>query len=1029
MYGQGHRAEAVRSRVIRYGDRLDRGTTADEHRVLITLENGVPVARVRVPDPGAVGPVLERALLDPHADGHRSYFALRDLMRRRLGVAERAAERLTCSAVVCTHRRPEMLAGLLGALKLLDPAPDQIVVVDNDPGDADVRKLAEDAGALYIREDRRGLDHARAAGLAAATSELVAFIDDDCMPPARWLRDLPELFDDPRVGAVTGPAFAFNLDTDAKLAFEDSGGFSRGFHRRVHEWTELTPPAATRAGAGANMVFRRSLVASLGELFPPELDAGTPTESGGDLYALYKVLATGHRVVYDPGTYVFHRHRPDHAALVRAIHGYGVGLSAALTKLLVEERELAAPAVWWWLVSQYLRARLRVQGVQREIASLYLRGGLRGPRVWLRTRGCGVSGVGCRVSGVGCGVWGVNSRSPHPRPHTPDPEICVIVTTCNRPAALQRCLSALAVQTVPFDLIVVNDGRGPIAPVEGAHLIHTGGIGTGAARNAGAASATAPLLLFLDDDLVPAPDLVERHAAAHWHRERVVVGHCTPRPRSRNLTSMGASAWWEDHYRATRTAVVPTFVDVLSGNMSVPRATFERLGGFDPALGRREDWEWGIRVLEAGVEVHYEPRAESAHEFSLNARRAIEHGGRDGRSDARLIRRCPGAAGSLPQRWSYRAMARRPLKAALFLALQRAPARELGHAALKLLELGKARVAWSRLFTLMLGAAYERGRRQGGDPRHARTPIEPLDIELCSDEPIPPPSVTSPRIRLLANGEPLAELSPKGGHWSEALADQIATVGHWDWWRAIHRPERPPNPGAVLTLDASEGWERLDRAIRSTSADTILIALSSPPPDHTALTALDAERVALATGAHTKPGEPPRPVILHSRAMAPDPFPAIGRPPAYIALRRAAYGALGGFCPEAAALGDQAVVLELIERALSAEWLVATRDVPGTSERERAASLQRTRARAALLAARARQRGESAPIGPALSRLAEGIVPGGPTFAGGVAHGGAWLAGLLQRGDEPQVSERPAAQPENKLRMARSGGRRAGLPG
>jgi GT2 family glycosyltransferase len=1016
MYGQGHRAEAVRSRVIRYGDPLGQGTTADEHRVLITLENGVPVARVRVPDPGAVGPVLERALVDPHADGHRSYFALRDLMRRRLGVAERALEHPTCSVVVCTHRRPQLLAGLLGALKLLDPAPDQIVVVDNDPGEASVRQLAEDAGAVYVREDRRGLDHARAVGLDAANCELVAFIDDDCMPPVRWLRDLPELFDDPRVGAVTGPAFAFDLDTEAKLAFEDSGGFSRGFHRRVHEWTELAPPAATRAGAGANMTFRRSLAVSLGELFPPELDAGTPTESGGDLYALYKVLAAGHRVVYDPGTYVFHRHRPDQEALRRAIHGYGVGLSAALTKLLVEERELAAPAVWWWVVAQYLRARVR--GVQGEIASLYLRGGLRGPGVWLRTRGSRVSGVGCRE----------RPSLAAPRP-VPDAPVCVIVTTCNRPASLERCLSALATQTAPFELIVVNDGRQPIAPVGGAHVIHTGGIGTAGARNAAAASATAPLLLFLDDDLVPAPDLVERHAEAHGDGERVVVGHCTPRPRSRNLTSLGASAWWEDHYRATRTAVRPTFVDVLSGNMSVPRATFERLGGFDPALGRREDWEWGIRVLQAGVDVHYQPRAEAAHEFSLTACRAIESARRDGRADARLIERCPEAAGALPQRWSYRAMARRPVKAALFLAFQLSLTRAVGQAGLRGLELAKARVWWSRLFTLMLGAAYERGRRQGGDPRRSRTPIAPLEIELCSDEAVPPPSVASPRIRLLVNGTPLAELSAKGGHWSEGLADQIATVGHWDWWRAAHTPERPPDPGAVLTLSATEGWGRLDQRIRCSNVDTVVIALGEAPPDQTALTALDAERVALAAGAHTNNGEPPRPVTLHSRATEPDPFPIIGRPAAYLAMRRSAYQALGGFCQRAAELGDQAVVLELIERALSADWLVANRDVPGPSTRDRAASLDRTRARAALLARRAAERGERPPVGPALARLAEGVLPGGPTFAGGVAHGAAWVAGLLQCGSRPQATEHSSAQPEENLRMARSGGLRARLPG
>jgi hypothetical protein len=118
-----------------------------------------------------------------------------------------------------------------------------------------------------------------------------------------------------------------------------------------------------------------------------------------------------------------------------------------------------------------------------------------------------------------------------------------------------------------------------------------------------------------------------------------------------------------------------------------------------------------------------------------------------------------------------------------------------------------------------------------------------------------------------------------------------------------------------------------------------------------------------------------------------------------------------------------------MERALSAEWLVATRDVPGPGRPERAASLERTRARAALLAARARQRGERAPVGPALSRLAEGILPGGPTFSGGVAHGGAWLAGLLQRGAAPPQADFARPQPENQLRMARPAGRRARLPG
>ena len=46
------------------------------------------------------------------------------------------------------------------------------------------------------------------------------------------------------------------------------------------------------------MSFRRSFLLSRGDVFPAELDAGTPTQSGGDMIALYHVLAAGraHRV-------------------------------------------------------------------------------------------------------------------------------------------------------------------------------------------------------------------------------------------------------------------------------------------------------------------------------------------------------------------------------------------------------------------------------------------------------------------------------------------------------------------------------------------------------------------------------------------------------------------------------------------------------------------------------------------------------------------------------------------------------------
>ena len=65
------------------------------------------------------------------------------------------------------------------------------------------------------------------------------------------------------------------------------------------------------------MILRRALLDELGDVFPPELDAGTPTCSDSDMYALFKVLAAGQRVTYDPRVFTYHLHRSDPAALHR----------------------------------------------------------------------------------------------------------------------------------------------------------------------------------------------------------------------------------------------------------------------------------------------------------------------------------------------------------------------------------------------------------------------------------------------------------------------------------------------------------------------------------------------------------------------------------------------------------------------------------------------------------------------------------------------------------------------------------------
>ena len=203
-------------------DRLDLGA-ADVWHLLLTVD-GVPRSELVLPGTGGVveGELLRAAVL-AHGDELLAERATIQRLRKRLGETERSYPSRSCSVVVCTHRRPAYVPHVLAALGRLDPAPDEIIIVDNAPGDLDCRAQVEAAGARYVREDRKGLDRARVAGLGAARCELVAFTDDDCVPSPAWLRALPELFDDPAVAAVTGPAFAHSLDDGRAAAVRGLG--------------------------------------------------------------------------------------------------------------------------------------------------------------------------------------------------------------------------------------------------------------------------------------------------------------------------------------------------------------------------------------------------------------------------------------------------------------------------------------------------------------------------------------------------------------------------------------------------------------------------------------------------------------------------------------------------------------------------------------------------------------------------------------------------------------------------------------
>jgi glycosyltransferase involved in cell wall biosynthesis len=945
---------------------------------LLVLQGGEPVARVGFPSPGDVDSAeLARELTWPHAEWRRVERQVGERLRERL-----QAPRLEqpppppCSVVLCTHGRPLHLATALEALARLDPAPLEVIVVDNAPGEDDCEELVAGRGFRYLREDRKGLDNARNAGVRAARGDVVAFTDDDCVPPPGWLRHLGEGFDDPLVAAVTGPAFPYRLDTPARVRMEHQASLTRGLRPRVLDWTLISPLHAGQAGVGANMAIRAALLRAVPEPFPPELDAGTETMSGGDTYLFARLMTAGHRIAYDPRGYVFHQHRPEWGALHGAVKGYGTGAGAALCKLLVEDGELEAPRAAAWLLNQYLRTqarRLRGRGdaVETRLAAGYLRGGFRGPDAWLRARRrqreidpglrpmpafpppTATPRVARRASGA---RWVAVHRG-----ERGEPAVSVIVPTVRRGQALARCLAALEAQTLPasaFEVFVVDDspdGSGALAPPGRlvVHLHRSGGRGAAVARNEGARLARGELLLFLDDDLIAAPDLLERHVASHADgpADAVVIGYSPPCPPRPGLAALGAALWWEDRFRSMERAAALSFTDALSGNVSIRRSAFIDGRGFDPSFEgvRREDWEWGFRLLAGGASLRYEPAAVAAHEYELSAGRRLAACRLEGRGDARLLERHPESAPRLPLASHRPASWRNPLRRVTMTALGDPRADAVVLPALDQLERLHLRSAWSALYRRAQRAAYAHGLREAGwlPGRPAEPPL--LEVELASEEPLPPPGPVAPRLRVTHEGRPVAEVDADGGELRVVAQPNGAPPSPSRLRRPVTvllGPAREPGDergrvaltAAGARVETHDGppedhWERIVAATSAAAAELLAIPLPgrTPTPEWLAEVepAFEAPRVLLAFGQGVPKAGMTQAVTLHDRRRHRLPYVPLGGPVDYLVVRNEALPAFRRAAERGAAYGPMAVALACVEEVLAGGGLVAHRNVHG----------------------------------------------------------------------------------------------------
>ena len=188
------------------------------------------------------------------------------------------------AVIIPTFRRPESLERALRSVLAQDnlaALAAEIAVVDNDPDGsarATVSRLQEQgAPVLYVHARDPGVSNARNAGLAATTSPLIAFIDDDEEAPSHWLAALhaahKRLGVDVTFGPVRGRADAA---ADWKRAYLEQF-FSR-------EGPAETSVIEDPFGCGNSMMTRATALKG-----PAPFDI-TANQTGGEDDRLFAVL-------------------------------------------------------------------------------------------------------------------------------------------------------------------------------------------------------------------------------------------------------------------------------------------------------------------------------------------------------------------------------------------------------------------------------------------------------------------------------------------------------------------------------------------------------------------------------------------------------------------------------------------------------------------------------------------------------------------------------------------------------------------
>lgn len=211
------------------------------------------------------------------------------------------------SVVVCSHNGSRTIADTLDGLSRIVYPNHEVIVIDDGSTDA-TAAIATEFDVRLLRTANVGLSAARNTGMAAATGEIVAYIDDDARPDPHWLTYLAHTFMTTDCAAAGGPNIPPPDDGPIAGCVANAPGGPNHVLLTDRE-AEHIP--------GCNMAVRRACLEAVGGFDPRFRTAGD------DVDLCWRLEERGWTVGYSPAAVVWHHRRNSVRAFWRQQVGYG----------------------------------------------------------------------------------------------------------------------------------------------------------------------------------------------------------------------------------------------------------------------------------------------------------------------------------------------------------------------------------------------------------------------------------------------------------------------------------------------------------------------------------------------------------------------------------------------------------------------------------------------------------------------------------------------------------------------------------